>query len=114
MTTEPNIAELLNELDAILAIDKSGSLAVPLTYLSRVLHEKSAAHIRSLTERLEKAEKDAGRYRWLRDRHDTPGDYLCVTDCEDGVIIEESVGFEGLSLDAAIDIAIAQEGRQHE
>lgn len=50
---------------------------------------------------------DAERYRWLRDRHDTPGDYLCVTDGEDGVIIEETVGFEGLSLDAAIDAAMA-------
>lgn len=29
------------------------------------------AAILELLDRLEKAEKDAGRYRWLRDRHDT-------------------------------------------
>lgn len=57
-------------------------------------------HIRSLTERLEKAEKDAARYRWLRD--------------DNAYFPEEQMICGGDELDAAIDAAIAQEGKSHE
>lgn len=60
--------------------------------------------IGSLLERLEEAEKDAARYRWLRSR--VPGSAYRIA----GVIYSE--GSSGV--DAAIDAAIAsQEGDQN-
>lgn len=62
-------------------------------------------HIRSLTERVEKAEKDAVRYRWLRRSDEGVGDELrtaLLHECGDEF------------LDEAIDAAIAQEGADHE
>lgn len=66
------------------------------------------AHIRSLTERLEKAEKDAARYRWLRDNcQDVADEYGTAGQLYFGT-------YHAGRLDAAIDAAIAQEGADHE
>lgn len=88
-------AELLDELDA--RIETGGPAAN---------HDETyalTAHIRSLTERLEKAEKDAGRYRWLVDN-----DQL-----DRGSQIPEVrhaiENYAGSMFDSAIDAAIAQE-----
>lgn len=65
-------------------------------------------HIRSLTERLEKAEKDAGRYRWLRDScQDVADEYGTAGQLYFGT-------YHAGRLDAAIDAAIAQEGQNNE
>lgn len=58
--------------------------------------------------------EDLERYRWLRDRHNDPASYLCVTNGPEDLIIEHTVDIdgldiEGLDLDAAIDAARAQE-----
>lgn len=60
-------------------------------------------------DNLELYRKDALRYQWLRNRHNASGEYLCVTDGEDGVIIEDVVGVDGLDLDAAIDQAMQEQ-----
>lgn len=82
MTTAPVMTiteELLDQIDSLLGLNANNALTTPLPYLSRVLLEKSAAHIRSLSERLEKAEKDAERYAWLREKHnDNDADYAVM------------------------------------
>lgn len=66
------------------------------------------AHIRSLTERLEKAEKDAARYRWLRDNcQDVADEYGTAGQLYFGT-------YHAGRLDAAIDAALALEGADHE
>lgn len=72
---------------------------------AREVMERAALHIRSLTERLEKAEKDAARYRWLRRSDEGVGDELCTA-----LLHEYGDEF----LDEVIDAAIAQEGTGHE
>ena len=62
------------------------------------------SHVISLTERLEKAEKDAARYRWLRDQCSTLG-RLTIARCT----AYEIYGWSGDDPDRAIDTAIAQE-----
>ena len=68
-------------------------------------------HIRSLTARLEKAGKDAERYRWLRDQHDNnSSDYAVMKFSKRA---NEWLHLDW-KLDAEIDRAIAQEGADHE
>lgn len=75
-------------------------------------------HIRSLTERLERAEKDAGRYRWLAalaSTADTDGaawdfPWIDAWDYKPGSALNEKYP----DIHAAIDAAIAQEGAEHE
>lgn len=91
-------------LDQITALLSLRNPSPPIPGLARELLEKSAEHIRSLTERLEKAEKDAGRYRWLRDHEAT-----CSWEEGD----TEVCNHPGL-LDEAVDESITQEGADHE
>lgn len=75
------------------------------------------AHIRSLEERLEKAEKDAQRYRWLRSRYicgdfaypKSDGRKVCAAVFE----MPEKAWFFA-DFDKVADFAIAQEGAEHE
>jgi hypothetical protein len=60
---------------------------------------KAAAEIRLLLDRLEKAEKDAGRYRWLRDRHDTSDTFWHVRGSSGDPVLSGR-------LDIAIDTAM--------
>lgn len=82
MTTSPVPSiteELLAELDALLGLNANGSLSTPLPYLSRVLLEKSAEHIRSLEARLEKVEKDRASSIAVGRR--AIGDHCAPNDC---------------------------------
>lgn len=66
-------------------------------------------HIRSLSERLERAEKDAGRYQALR--HSLSGEPLSTTTDMPCVFVplHPELTYSPEGLDEAIDAAIAQE-----
>lgn len=116
MTTSPVVTiteELVAELERFLGFGGK-YLKVSSETLRALLAERAAmqSQIKAgiLTQdNLELYRKDALRYQWLRNRHNASGDYLCVTDGEDGVIIEDVVGVDGLDLDAAIDQAMREQ-----
>ena len=75
------------------------------------------AEFASLTERLDKAEKDAARYRWLRRQPDdasAPRIDICFWQCNGDDSVNEGECLRLEAADTAIDTAIAQEGADHE
>lgn len=73
----------------------------------------NAVKINELITRLREAEKDAARYRWLRDRaHTVTGVTPCAFAMKDGDLMKDWNGQYGLlcmgALDAAVDEAISE------
>ena len=67
------------------------------------IERRAIEHIRILSERLEKAEKNTERYLWLRDRCDKT--FLAFS---------VRTGYSAKKCDAAIDAALAQESAGRE
>ena len=71
------------------------------------------AHVRSLEARLEKAEKDAARYRHLKGQGHFRAMSIDMGGNHRWTGMGRQVG-KGQTIDEAIDTAIAQEGKSHE
>ena len=75
-------------------------------YIRADLAAKAEEQVATLTAKLGEAEKDAGRYRWLRDKHQYGAD-PSLTIAEVGSL--DLFGWSGDDPDSAIDAAIAKE-----
>lgn len=67
-----------------------------------------------LLTRLRQAEKDAARYRWLRDKaHTVTGVTPCAFVMKDGDLMEDLNGHRGLLCMGALDYAIDEAVREN-